>query len=191
VLGTPCWLQISLKTNSLEGLRSSRAPGFCTRGAGHSFPRGFGQYEFLCDKHETLRTYETSSDGQLGNQGPNSWELYLRPEDHPKDQTVSQYKSGDSTKIIAQGYRILLNVGDQVSDLAGKPQAVDACISNPDHAQKDQVPRSGVGDCVPESRDSSATGAIGLPLAVQSSCSGAMRRLRAHASVWTPCSCGE
>jgi predicted secreted acid phosphatase len=60
----------------------------------------------------------------LKTEGYNSWEgLYLRPEDHPKDQTVSQYKSGDRAKIIAQGYRIILNVGDQMSDLAGEPQA--------------------------------------------------------------------
>jgi predicted secreted acid phosphatase len=59
----------------------------------------------------------------LKTEGHNSWErLYLRPEDHPKDQTVSQYKSADSAKIIAQGYRIILNVGDQMSDSAGEPR---------------------------------------------------------------------
>jgi predicted secreted acid phosphatase len=60
----------------------------------------------------------------LQTEGYDSWEeLYLRPEDHPKDQTVSQYKSGDRAKIVAKGYRIILNVGDQMSDLVGEPQA--------------------------------------------------------------------
>jgi acid phosphatase len=50
----------------------------------------------------------------LKTDGYNNWEgLYLRSEDHPKDQTVSQYKAGDRAKIIAQGYRIILNIGDQ------------------------------------------------------------------------------
>ena len=49
--------------------------------------------------------------------------LYLRPEDHPKDQSVAQYKSGDRAKIVAKGYRIVLNVGDQMSDLVLDPQA--------------------------------------------------------------------
>jgi len=60
----------------------------------------------------------------LQAEGYDSWEeLYLRPEDRPKDQTVSQYKSGDRAKIVAKGYRIVLNVGDQMSDLIGEPQA--------------------------------------------------------------------
>lgn len=50
-------------------------------------------------------------------------DLFMRPEDHPKDQTVSQYKSGARGKIVAKGYRIVLNVGDQMSDLVGEPQA--------------------------------------------------------------------
>jgi predicted secreted acid phosphatase len=60
----------------------------------------------------------------LKAEGYDSWEgLFLRPEDHPKDQTVSQYKSGDRAEIVAKGYRIILNVGDQMSDLVGEPQA--------------------------------------------------------------------
>jgi predicted secreted acid phosphatase len=33
------------------------------------------------------------------------------------------YKSGERAKIVAAGYRIILNVGDQMSDLNGNPQA--------------------------------------------------------------------
>jgi predicted secreted acid phosphatase len=60
----------------------------------------------------------------LKTEGFGHWEhLYLRPENHPKDQTVAQYKSGDRALIAADGYRIVLNLGDQLSDLAGDPQA--------------------------------------------------------------------
>jgi len=64
------------------------------------------------------------TEANLKAEGYDHWEgLYLRPEDHPKDQTVSQYKSGDRGRIVASGYTIILNVGDQMSDLVGDPQA--------------------------------------------------------------------
>lgn len=64
------------------------------------------------------------TEANLKIEGYDSWEyVYLRPEDHPKDQTVSQYKSGDRAQIVAKGYRIVLNVGDQKSDLEGDPLA--------------------------------------------------------------------
>jgi predicted secreted acid phosphatase len=49
--------------------------------------------------------------------------LSLRAVDRPKTQTVVDYKSGERQKIVAQGYTIILNVGDQMSDLNGNPQA--------------------------------------------------------------------
>jgi predicted secreted acid phosphatase len=56
--------------------------------------------------------------------GYDHWEhLSLRPVDHAKDQTVTDYKSGERAKILKQGYRIVLNVGDQLSDLNGPAQA--------------------------------------------------------------------
>lgn len=64
------------------------------------------------------------TEANLKSEGYDHWEgLYLRPEDHPKDQSVAQYKSGDRAKIVAKGYRIMLNVGDQMSDLVLDPQA--------------------------------------------------------------------
>ena len=56
--------------------------------------------------------------------GYTQWDgLALRAADHPKTQTVIDYKSGERKKIAAQGYTIILNVGDQMSDLNGDPQA--------------------------------------------------------------------
>jgi hypothetical protein len=42
---------------------------------------------------------------------------------HPSGQTVAEYKSGERKKIVDAGYHIILNVGDQMSDLTGSPQA--------------------------------------------------------------------
>jgi predicted secreted acid phosphatase len=42
---------------------------------------------------------------------------------HPKQQSTTEYKSGERRKIVDAGYRIILNVGDQLSDLNGNPQA--------------------------------------------------------------------
>ena len=64
------------------------------------------------------------TEANLRTEGYDVWDgLYLRPVDHPADQTVSQYKSGDRAAIVAKGYKIVLNVGDQMSDLTGDPQA--------------------------------------------------------------------
>src|SRR5689334_18106801 len=60
----------------------------------------------------------------LKEAGYDFWEgLYMRPENHPKTQSVTEYKSGNRSDIVAKGYRIIVNVGDQMSDLEGNPQA--------------------------------------------------------------------
>jgi predicted secreted acid phosphatase len=76
---------------------------------------------FITGRPEGQRT---DTKANLKAEGYDHWEeLYLRPEDHSKDQTVTQYKSGERAKIVAKGYRIVLNVGDQMSDLLGDSQA--------------------------------------------------------------------
>jgi acid phosphatase len=58
----------------------------------------------------------------LRAQGFTWQQLTLRPAS-TKQETVTQYKSGVRAQIAAQGYKIVLNVGDQWSDLKGAPQA--------------------------------------------------------------------
>lgn len=56
--------------------------------------------------------------------GYTQWDgLALRRADHPKTQTTVEYKSGERAKVVAKGYTIVLNVGDQFSDLKGNPMA--------------------------------------------------------------------
>lgn len=76
---------------------------------------------FITGRPESQRA---DTEANLKAEGYDQWAgLYLRPEDHPKMQTVTEFKSGDRARIVANGYRIVLNVGDQLSDLAGAPQA--------------------------------------------------------------------
>jgi predicted secreted acid phosphatase len=48
--------------------------------------------------------------------------LTLRPSSTDSEST-SAYKSAARARIVAEGYRIVLNVGDQWSDLKGSPEA--------------------------------------------------------------------
>lgn len=56
---------------------------------------------------------------QLKVVGLTGWEgLYLRPKDYTEESIVP-FKSGVRRELAAQGYRIVLNAGDQHSDLKG------------------------------------------------------------------------
>jgi acid phosphatase len=55
--------------------------------------------------------------------GYEGWQgLALRPA-HPPTQTTTEYKAAERARIVAQGYVLVLNAGDQWSDLNGEPQA--------------------------------------------------------------------
>lgn len=57
--------------------------------------------------------------------------LTLRRPDQVKEATIA-YKSSVRAAILQQGYHIILNVGDQMSDLKGRPQAdVSVKLPNP------------------------------------------------------------
>jgi acid phosphatase len=59
----------------------------------------------------------------LEAQGYTSWqELILRP-DSAASQSVTAYKSSMRGQIVAKGYILILNIGDQWSDLKGNPEA--------------------------------------------------------------------
>ena len=64
-----------------------------------------------------------ATERNLREQDYKNWQqLYLRPP-ALASQPVSVFKSGARAAIVAQGYRIILNVGDQWSDDKGEPQA--------------------------------------------------------------------
>jgi acid phosphatase len=75
---------------------------------------------FITGRSEAERTV---TERNLREQGFEGWDrLYMRPPDGPK-QTTSEYKSSRRRQIVDQGFVLVLNVGDQWSDLRGAPQA--------------------------------------------------------------------
>ena len=75
---------------------------------------------FLTGRAETQRA---ATEQNLRSQGFQSWQqLIMRPAAQATETAV-QYKSAARAAIVAQGFKIILNVGDQWSDLKGDPQA--------------------------------------------------------------------
>lgn len=75
---------------------------------------------FITGRHEDERD---ATERNLREQGFENWQqLTLRPA-LGGSQSTTDYKSAARQQVVAQGYRIVLNVGDQWSDLKGKPEA--------------------------------------------------------------------
>jgi predicted secreted acid phosphatase len=71
---------------------------------------------FITGRSEPLRAITVSQLKSRGYTG--KYKLYLRPADDHNASLVP-YKSGTRKKLTRAGYKILANVGDQKSDLAG------------------------------------------------------------------------
>lgn len=75
---------------------------------------------FLTGRPESQRAV---TERNLRAQGFDGWQqLILRQPAQAKD-TALVYKSAERTKLVAQGYKLVLNVGDQWSDLRGEAVA--------------------------------------------------------------------
>ena len=82
---------------------------------------------FITGRRENTRAHTESN---LTREGYSGWQqLFLKP-DASTDTTV-QYKSGARAAIEGQGYRIVANVGDQYSDLAGGHEDIGFKLANP------------------------------------------------------------
>jgi acid phosphatase len=64
-----------------------------------------------------------STSDNLKTAGYHDWAGLALRGAHPSSQTTTEYKSSERKKIVDAGYKIILNVGDQISDLNGSPQA--------------------------------------------------------------------
>ena len=63
--------------------------------------------------------YRTGTEKNLADAGYSNWDgLTLRPTDY-KEKSISTFKIREREKIKKQGYDIVLNIGDQQSDLVG------------------------------------------------------------------------
>jgi hypothetical protein len=82
---------------------------------------------FITGRRENTRAHTESN---LHREGYDGWQqLILKPD--ASTQTTVQYKSGARAAIEQQGYRIVANVGDQYSDLAGGHEDVGFKLANP------------------------------------------------------------
>lgn len=75
---------------------------------------------FLTGRDDTQRP---ATERNLHGQGLDGWKELIMRSPGQETLTALQYKSAERAQIEAQGYRIVLNVGDQWSDLRGKPEA--------------------------------------------------------------------
>lgn len=83
---------------------------------------------FLTGRPEFQRA---STESNLRLQGFSKWQQLILRKPEQATMTALAYKSEERAKIAAAGYRIILNVGDQWSDLRGKPEA-ELSVKYPD-----------------------------------------------------------
>ncbi|MGA8088436.1 MAG: HAD family acid phosphatase [Terracidiphilus sp.] len=75
---------------------------------------------FLTGRPEVQRT---STETNLRLRGFGTWQQLIMRKPEQAKMNALAYKSAERAKIAAAGYRIILNVGDQWSDLRGNPEA--------------------------------------------------------------------
>jgi acid phosphatase len=83
---------------------------------------------FLTGRPETQRA---ATERNLRSRGFENWEELILRAPAQASLTALEYKSSARAVIEARGYRIVLNVGDQWSDLRGKPEA-ELSVKYPD-----------------------------------------------------------
>lgn len=83
---------------------------------------------FLTGRPETQRA---ATEQNLKSQGFEGWQGLILRSPAEASQTAQIYKSAERAAIQAKGYRIVLNVGDQWSDLRGTAEA-DYSVKYPD-----------------------------------------------------------
>jgi acid phosphatase len=71
---------------------------------------------FVTGRHEAERAV---TEKNLTNAGFHGWAKLLMEPDGAKFASASDFKAPERGKIVAEGYEILVNVGDQPSDLLG------------------------------------------------------------------------
>ncbi len=75
---------------------------------------------FLTGRPEAQRP---GTERNLHAAGFDGWQKLILRQLDEKDMSAQQYKSAERKKLVDDGYQIVLNVGDQWSDLRGAPEA--------------------------------------------------------------------
>jgi len=83
---------------------------------------------FITGRSESLRA---ATEKNLKDVGYIEWsKLFMKPNDYD-NKSVIPYKTGSRKSIEAQGYKIIVNIGDQWSDLAGGYSEKTLKLPNP------------------------------------------------------------
>ncbi len=83
---------------------------------------------FITGRPEKQRA---ATERDLRGQGFENWQQLTLRQPPEASETAEVYKSHARAQIVAQGYKIVLNVGDQWSDLKGNPEA-ELSVKYPD-----------------------------------------------------------
>jgi acid phosphatase len=84
---------------------------------------------FITGRPEVMRDVTAAN---LRDQGMTEWKALVLRSKEEQNETAVVYKSSERRKIAAQGYTIIMSVGDQWSDLDGEPRAeVSVKLPNP------------------------------------------------------------
>ena len=75
---------------------------------------------FITGRPESERV---ATERNLRAQGFDHWNLLVMRPSATGAETIGEFKQKTRAEIAAQGYTLALNVGDQWSDLKGKPEA--------------------------------------------------------------------
>jgi acid phosphatase len=75
---------------------------------------------FITGRPESQRAV---TERNLQAQGYTNWQQLILRSSSLSSETVDTYKSNARARIVSQGYKLVLNVGDQWSDLKGTPEA--------------------------------------------------------------------
>ncbi len=75
---------------------------------------------FLTGRTESQRAV---TEQNLHNAGFDNWQQLILRQSEEESLSALDYKSAARGRVVASGYKIILNVGDQWSDLRGKPLA--------------------------------------------------------------------
>ena len=84
---------------------------------------------FITGRPEAMREV---TEANLRDQGMTEWKSLVLRSNEERDETAVVYKSSERRKIVAQGYTLVMSIGDQWSDLEGVPHAeISVKLPNP------------------------------------------------------------
>lgn len=84
---------------------------------------------FITGRREGMREVTAAN---LKAQGISEWKKLVLRSDEEANETATVYKSSERRKIVAEGYTLIMSIGDQWSDLDGEPRAeISVKLPNP------------------------------------------------------------